>query len=279
MNEIANENGITDGIRINGLTYQYPDGTLALDGLDLFLPFHKRTVLLGANGCGKSTLLRHLDGLLLPQKGSITFGERQLDKKSADEIRKKTGLLFDNPDNMLFSPSVEADVGFGPSNLRMETGVIRTRVDNALRTVRIEELRERSPYNLSLGQKKRCAIAGILAMEPDILLMDEPYSGLDPQSLAQFSETLDLLFQNGMTQIMSTHDVDLAYEWADRVIVLSKGKVLRSGGPELMRDAELMEDAGLMLPGLVRLFSGTGVCPSSFAEAKDMLIRGQHFSL
>lgn len=189
--------------------------------------------------------MRHLNGLILPQKGSVSINGQSITKRNADQIRQTVGLLFDNPDNQLFSPTVEADVSFGPYNLRMKDADVKRLTEDAMKEVGIFDLREKSPYNLSLGQKKRCAIAGVLAMKPDILLMDEPFSGLDPLSLEQFLETLTVLHKHGMTQILSTHDVDIAYEWADHVIVMSNGSVLAAGDQTIMQDAELMKKAGL----------------------------------
>lgn len=255
-------------IEIQDLFYTYPDGTHALNGLNISILKRKKTAILGANGCGKSTLLHHLNGLLLPQKGTIRINDQMITKKNADQIRQTVGLLFDNPDNQLFSPSVEADVSFGPFNLRKKPGEVKQLAEEAMKEVGILELREKSPYNLSLGQKKRCAIAGVLAMKPDILLMDEPFSGLDPLSLGQFLDTLEALHERGMTQILSTHDVDIAYEWADQVIILSKGNVLSCGDRTIMQDAELMGEAKLALPMLVRLFAGMDKIPLSFEEAQ-----------
>lgn len=260
-----------DSIEIENLSYRYQDGTQALKGIGLSIPLKKRTVFLGANGSGKSTLLRHLNGLLLPQKGSITIAGKTLNKKTADEIRKTVGLLFDNPDNQIFSPTVENDVSFGPSNLRMPKDEIARRTAEAMEKTDITQLKERSPYNLSLGQKKRCAIAGVIAMTPDILLMDEPFSGLDPVSLRQFLRTLDDMFAHGMTQIMSTHDVDIAYEWAENVVVMCAGELLAVGGTELMHDEELMTRAGLTVPLLPRIFGGCERIPRNSEEARTLL--------
>ena len=258
-------------IEICGLSYHYPDGTVALQNVTITIPLHRRTAILGANGCGKSTLLRHLNGLLLPQKGSITIAGRPLTSKTASEMRRSVGLLFDNPDNQLFSPTVEADISFGPSNLGMDKGEIQRRTQSAMEQMEMTKLREKPPYNLSLGQKKRCAIAGILAMEPEIMLMDEPFSGLDAASLRQLLATLDALADQGVSQIMSTHDVDLAYDWAEHVIVMEQGGVLASGDRTLMSDVSLMKRANLTCPILVRLFSGLGPVPVGFAAARQTL--------
>ena len=262
---------VAESIEIKDLTYRYPDGTLALDRLSLSIPLPSRTVILGANGCGKSTLLRHLNGLIIPASGSVSIAGRAVTKKTAHQIRQSVGLLFDNPDTQIFSPSVAADVSFGPVNLRLKPEEVSRRVEQALATVDLAQLAEKSPYNLSLGQKKRCAIAGVLAMEPRILLLDEPFSGLDAAALRQFLHTLDALYEKGVAQIVSTHDVELAYEWAEHVVIMEKGRVKASGGRELMRDTELMEEAGLDLPLLVRLFQGRGEIPDSLEQARDMI--------
>lgn len=260
-----------NSISMRELSYRYPDGTLALDRVTVEIPLNQRTVLLGANGSGKSTLLRHINGLLIAQSGELAVKNQTINKKNADIIRKKVGLLFDNPDNQIFSPTVEADVEFGPVNLRMMPDEIKKRALNAMEEVNILDLRDKSPYNLSLGQKKRCAIAGVLAMNPEILLMDEPFSGLDPGSLKQFLVTLDTLYQRGMTQVMSTHDVDLAYEWADYVIVMSQGRILKEGDYRIMQNRKLMDEANLALPVLVQLFEGKRKIPKNVHEAKKMI--------
>ena len=260
-----------ESIEIENLKYRYQDGTTALKGLALSIPLKQRTVFLGANGSGKSTLLRHLNGLLIPQEGSITIGGKSLNRKTADEIRKSVGLLFDNPDNQIFSPTVETDVSFGPTNLRMHKDEIARRTCAAMDATDITHLKDRSPYNLSLGQKKRCAIAGVLAMTPEILLMDEPFSGLDPVSLRQFLKTLDTMYAEGMTQIMSTHDVDIAYEWAENIVVLCAGEILAVGDRTLMHDEELMTRAGLAVPLLPRIFEGFARIPRNVFEAREIL--------
>lgn len=258
-------------IEIIDLSYSYADGTKALQNIDLELPLAERTVLLGANGCGKTTLLHHLNGLIIPEHGSIRINGREITKSTADDIRRNVGLLFDNPDNQVFSPTVAADVSFGPLNLHMKKDEVKRRVQEALQAVRIGELAEKSPYNLSLGQKKRCAIAGLLAMKPEILLMDEPFSGLDPLALQQFLEILQNLYEQGVAQIMSTHDVDVAYTWAKRVVVMKAGRILASGGIELMENEELMKDAGLVVPSLVKIFMGCSKMPHSIYEANQYI--------
>lgn len=258
-------------IEIRDLDYAYPDGTAALNRLSLDIPMGCRTAILGANGSGKSTLLRHLNGLIVPQAGQVSVGGIAVTRQSADTLRRQVGLLFDQPDHQLFSYSVEADVRFGPSNLKMGKAEVVGRAAAAMELVGILDLKYRAPHHLSLGQKKRCAIAGVLAMTPAVLLMDEPFSGLDPVSVKQFRAILDRLSEDGITSIMSTHDVDLAYEWADYIVILQKGSALAAGGIELLRDPALMSAADLSRPLLVRLFEGTGVMPDSFEAARRQL--------
>lgn len=256
-------------IKISQLCYTYKSGTHALKGLTLDIPLNKKTVIMGSNGCGKSTLLYHLNGLYTAQSGSIKINEQELTKDSADEIRKEIGLLFDNPDNQIFSPTVAADVSFGPLNLRLAKEEIDKRVQSAMEEVRITHLAERSPYGLSLGQKKRCAIAGILAMEPKIILMDEPFSGLDPLSLQEFLDILDRLHENGVALIMSTHDVDTAYEWGENFVIMKDGQVLAVGTNEILCDQQLMKEADLDMPSLAKIFKDSSKIPKNKDEAYD----------
>lgn len=256
-------------IKISQLCYTYKSGTHALKGLTLDIPLNKKTVIMGSNGCGKSTLLYHLNGLYTAQSGSIKINEQELTKDSADEIRKEIGLLFDNPDNQIFSPTVAADVSFGPLNLRLAKEEIDKRVQSAMEEVRITHLAERSPYGLSLGQKKRCAIAGILAMEPKIILMDEPFSGLDPLSLQEFLDILDRLHENGVALIMSTHDVDTAYEWGENFVIMKDGQVLAEGTNEILCDQQLMKEADLDMSSLAKIFKDSPKIPKNKDEAYD----------
>lgn len=180
-------------------------------------------------------------------------------------------MLFDNPDNQLFSTTVYEDIAFGPRNLELDEEEVKLRVIKAMEIV-ITDLAERSPYNLSLGQKKRVAIAGVLAMEPELLVFDEPFSGLDPRLANQLSYLLDKLHEEGKTIIMSTHDVDMAYAWADRVIILAGGELLAEGSSDLLRNEQLMRKAFLEVPMLVKVFDGSGLYPRTPEEANKMLV-------
>ncbi len=258
-------------IEIRGLSFTYPDGTTAIKNLNLNIHKGKRVAILGANGSGKTTLLYHLNGLILPQKGTIKIFNKLVCKDNIKAIRQKVGLLFDNPDNQLFSTTVYNDIAFGPRNLKLDEKTINDNVNKAMAMVDIMNLKDKTPYNLSLGQKKRVAIAGILAMGPELLLFDEPFSGLDPCSNNQFLKILNDLYNAGCTMIISTHDVDIAYKWADDVIILNKGDLIAEGPVNLLQDKALMEKASLQIPTLAKVFAGTGFNPRSEEEANRIL--------
>lgn len=260
-------------IEINNLTYTYSDGTIALRDISINIENNKRVAILGSNGCGKSTLLQHLNGLLLPQEGSVKIKGISVEKAQLYHIRKVVGLVFDNPDDQLFATTVYDDIAFGPRNLGYEKDKVEEVVNKALDLVNIRELKDKQPFNLSFGQKKKVAIAGVLAMEPNIIVFDEPFSGLDPRSLEQFLSILDALHSMGSTIIITTHDVDIAYEWGDECIILNNGKVLDQGKIDLLEDESLMKKAKLKVPNLYNMFSNTTMCPRSVVEGKKIITK------
>ncbi len=258
-------------VEVAGLTYIYPDGTPALQKLELKVQAGQRVALLGANGSGKTTLIHHLVGLLLPQQGEVKVMGLEVNKANLQSIRQKVGLVFDNPDNQLFSTSVFEDVAFGPRNIGMTEDQVAARVQRALALVEVEQLAQRPPFNLSLGQKKRVAIAGVLAMEPAVLLLDEPLSGVDPRTANQLMSILQLLHSEGKTIIMATHDVDMAYAWADQVIIMSEGRLVAQGSSELLQDKELLTKVALELPILAQIFDDTPHSPRTANDAKKLI--------
>lgn len=257
-----------NAIEIENLSYRYPDGTEALKDVSLTLQGRRKLALLGSNGSGKSTLLAHLNGLIPAQTGLVRIFELPVTNRNLRLVRQKVAILFDNPDNQLFSATVFDDVAFGPFNMGCPDPEIRQRTDEALHRVGLDTLRDRPPQNLSLGQKKKAAIAGLLAMSPELLVMDEPFSGLDPGSIAEFLAILDVLYENEVTQVLSTHDVDRAYAWADEVAILKDGRLLASGPWELLHDPALMRESELRLPTLVQLFERTGHRPRNLEQAR-----------
>jgi energy-coupling factor transporter ATP-binding protein EcfA2 len=231
------------------LSFAYDDGTTALRDLTMTLDDGEKVAILGPNGAGKSTLLHLLSGFRMPFDGTVAVCGRKLEQQSADDIRRDLGLLFQDPDDQLFMPTVEEDVAFGPRTLKLDD--IEGRVLRGLRSTGIEHLAKRRPHRLSHGMKKRAAIAGILAMDPRVLLLDEPTSGLDPKSR---SELVRLLKSMDRTMLIATHDLEAAAEIVDRAIVLNVGVVKEGTIRDIVTDSKVMEEVGLELPAISRLF-------------------------
>ena len=235
-------------ITIENLSYAYPDGTEALHQIDLSIHATERVALVGANGSGKSTLLQHFNGLIIPQQGTVVVGELPISPHTLTKIRNFVGLVFQNPDDQLFMPTVWEDITFGPMNQGLRGGCLVDRAVNAMQSVGLdpEKYSGRSANNLSGGEKKRVAIAGVLAMQPQILILDEPSAQLDPRSRRQLIHLLDSL---PLTQLIATHDLDLALELCDRTIVLNHGQIVYDGQTEqIMSNADLLEKYALEMP-------------------------------
>ena len=242
-------------IKTTGLGYTYTDGTNALMGINFEANEGEKVAVLGPNGSGKTTLFYHFNGLIKPTRGEVqVFGEN-ISKNNIDKVRKRVGIVFQNSDSQLFAPSVYEDIAFGPKNLGLAPEEIENRVSEALRRFDIEALAMKNPANLSTGQKKRVAIAGVVAMEPDVLVLDEPTSGMDASGITDTIDILDELNDERKTIILSTHDSDLAASWADRVYILNKGKVFKSGTPRhIFADEKLVREAGLRQPVIVQTY-------------------------
>lgn len=235
-------------ISIQQLSYSYEDGTQALHDINLSICASERVALVGANGSGKSTLLLHLNGILMPQAGEIIIGELLLESVNLTAIRNFVGLVFQNPDDQIFMPTVWEDISFGPMNQGLRGGDLKHRVYHAMTAVGLppEYYADRNASNLSGGEKKRVAIAGVLAMQPQILAMDEPTAQLDPRSRRQL---IQLLQQLPLTQVIATHDLDLALELCQRTVVLSRGEIVYDGRTEtIMNDRLFLEHHALEMP-------------------------------
>ncbi len=233
-------------IEIKHLRYTYANTEeRALDDVTFSIRVGQKVAILGANGSGKSTLMSHLNGLLLPQEGEIHILGMPLDKKHLLSIRQKVGMVFDQPDNQLFASTVYEDIAFGPRNLKWSESQVAQAVEKVMKRLDLCAFKARAPHHLSLGQKKKVAIAGVLAMAPEILVLDEPFSGLDGLTVDYFLELLDQLHDSGKTTVISTHDWLLVKEWADTFIVLSDGKLVMAGDkaaidcPELLGKAKI----------------------------------------
>jgi cobalt/nickel transport system ATP-binding protein len=221
-------------LETRNLSYEYSNRTLALDDISMTIPRGRKTVILGSNGSGKSTMFLQFNGVLRPKKGEVHYAGSRVDygTKALTKLREQVSVVMQNPDDQIFSTTVEEDVAFGPMNLRLERDEVERRVDEALFLVDLENIRERPTQQLSFGQRKRVALAGALAMKPQVLMMDEPTAGLDSRMVHELLELADELNQKGLTVIMSTHDVETSYEWADELRVLHRGRMVYSGLPE-----------------------------------------------
>ncbi len=266
-----------------GLRYAYSGGIEALKGLDLDVPKGGRLAILGPNGAGKTTLLLHLNGTLRPGAGELLLEGRPAawDRRSLTRWRTTVGLVLQDPDDQLFAGNVYQDVSFGPLNLDLADDEVRQRVGDALAAMRIDHLAERPVHMLSGGQKKRVAIAGVLAMRPKVLVLDEPTAGLDSHGVSHLLAALDHLTDNGTTIVYTTHDVDLACAWSDSVAVFHEGVVIGGGrAQDVLADGDLLRRAHLRLPlvldvGLavkdLGLVAGDTPLPRSRAELLALL--------
>ncbi|MCX5821522.1 MAG: ATP-binding cassette domain-containing protein [Deltaproteobacteria bacterium] len=233
-------------IEFKDVFFRYPDGTEALRGIHFRITHGESVGIVGANGSGKSTLLQHMNGCLLPTSGTVTIGDLSLTAKTRKEIRKKVGIIFQNPDDQLFMPTVFDDVAFGPLNLGLDEDSVRERVHWALGMVHGLDLRDKPPHHLSGGQKSSVAIASVIAMEPDILALDEPAANLDPRSRRSLIAFLKTFTHSKM---IASHDLDLILDVCERCIVIGDGRVVADGpSAEILSNRTMLEENSLELP-------------------------------
>jgi len=243
-------------IETREIIYEYPDGTKALENVNFKAEDGKIVALLGPNGAGKSTLFLHFNGILRPTSGEVVVNGHPVsyNKKDLMKLRQNVGIVFQNPDDQLFAPTVMEDVAFGPMNMGLSREEVEKRVKDALKRVGMDGFEKKPPHHLSGGQKKRVAIAGILAMDPKIMVLDEPTSGLDPKGASQIMRLLYDLNEDGMTIIISTHDVDLVPLYASTVYIISHGNIIKEGNPQtVFSDVETIRTANLRLPRIAHL--------------------------
>lgn len=236
-------------VQVLDLHYAYPDGNKALNGVTLTINKGERVALLGPNGAGKTTLVMHLNGILSPSSGSVAIADYQLDNQNKEIIRKvreSVGIVFQDPDDQLFMPTVMEDVAFGPSNMGLSADEIERRSLAALEMVGMLALKDRAPHHLSFGQRRRVAVATVLAMEPEILILDEPSSNLDPASRRELSE---ILLNLDVTILMVTHDLPYALEICERSLILNQGEIVADNSTlGILRDVQLLQLNRLELP-------------------------------
>ena len=243
-------------LELRDVGFRYPDGSLGLDRCTLAIRRGSRTAVLGVNGAGKTTLFLHLNGLLRPQTGMVLHDGVPLDysRPGLRGLRSKVGLVFQNPDSQLFSASVREDVSFGPMNLGLDRETVERRVEEALLSVGMTALADKPGHNLSHGQKKRVCIAGVLAMQPEVLVLDEPMAGLDVGMQAELAQILDRLHAEGMTILIATHDLDFAYQWAEVISVMVEASCAASWDAAMLHEAlDQLKGYGLGVPKVAEL--------------------------
>lgn len=262
-------------IEINNLSYKYPDGTLALDTIDLCIREGEFVVIAGRNGSGKSTLIRHINGLLQPSKGSVVVNGIQTSERAGIlSIRQAVGMVFQNPESQFVGITVEEDVAFGLENLGVVSERIRELVDSSLKAMNLFHLREHMPRYLSGGEKQKVAIAGILAMKPDYLIFDEVTSMLDPFSRQEILASIKQIHEKGTTVVYVTHRLEEAVD-ADRLIVMDSGRIVLDDSPRAVFRKYELESYGLRLPPLVKLSKrlfNVGIVGDGIALSKEELV-------
>ena len=231
-------------LEIKNLNYSYLDGKKALKNINIKVDSNETIGIVGANGAGKSTLIKTIVGIFLTDQGEIIVDGEKVTKKTLNSIRKKVGVVFQNPDDQLFMNKVYDDIAFGPRNYKLNEEKVKEKVDKVMKELNIENLKDRSPNNLSGGEKRKVAIATVLSMEPSIILFDEPTSFLDAKGKRMLIETLKNI---NTTKIIATHDLDMVKDICERVIVLKEGKIMADGNPkEVFSDIDFMEKCELI---------------------------------
>lgn len=233
------------------LSFTYPDGTQALKNINIEIEKGEKVAIIGPNGAGKSTLFSHFNGLTEPTSGCVKIEGKPIsfEKDELLKVRQKVGIVFQDPNDQLFAPTVKEDIAFGPMNLGLSYDEVEKRVEDALKMVGMENYEDKTPHHLSGGQQKRIAIAGIIAMKPEIMILDEPTAGLDPDGVEKVLNIMNQLNKEGMTLIISSHDIDMISKYADKIFVLYNGEIIESGNKnKIFSDMELLKKAHLRTP-------------------------------
>lgn len=268
-------------LRVKNLFYTYEEDNTALNGIDLEIYPGERIAIVGSNGAGKSTFFLNINGVLTPDEGEILFHDTPVTKKTLKKLRKNIGIVFQDADNQIIASTVKAEISFGPMNLKLPREEVKQRVEKAMEYMNIVEFGDRPPHYLSGGEKKRVAIADIIAMEPEVIIFDEPTAALDPLNAVMLEDVLTRLSAEGKTLLISTHDVDFTYRWAERVLVFCEGKIIADGTPlEIFRNQEIVERANLQRPMMLDVYENLvsagvlpdeGIYPKVPAELQEYL--------
>ncbi|MFD0676499.1 MULTISPECIES: energy-coupling factor ABC transporter ATP-binding protein [unclassified Paenibacillus] len=243
----------------NKVSYRYKqDRAAALNEISFAIPLGKKTAIVGPNGAGKSTLIFHMNGLFSSESGEILFKGERLNKQIQAELVRRVGVVFQDPDDQIISMTVKDDVAFGPTQLGLSSGEAKQRAMESMELVGVAHLADLNPSELSFGQKKQVAVAGVIAMDTDVVILDEPMAFLDPSGQKHIQKIMELLITNGKTVIIATHNMQLVAEWADHVIVVKDGACLGNMSPRELfcEHPQLLEEANLDLPPVAQLFQG-----------------------
>ena len=242
-------------LRAENLHYSYTGEHEVLKGVSLDVYEGERLAILGANGSGKSTFFLNINGVLKPESGALHYRDKLINKYSVKELRKNVGIVFQDADNQIIASTVRAEVSFGPMNLGLSRNEVEKRVNNSLNYMDILHLIDRPPHYLSGGEKKRVSIADIIAMDSEIIIFDEPTASLDPQNISIFEGVLDKLSGDGKTLVISTHDLEFAFRWADRIVVFCDGNIIADSDPvRVLSDEAVLRKANLKKPILLEVF-------------------------
>lgn len=243
-------------LQAENLCYSYGQGKQVLKDINITVKKGEKIVILGSNGAGKSTCFLNLNGVYRPDSGKILYRGKEIGKKDLNELRKNVGIVFQDADNQIIASTVFAEVSFGPMNLKLPREEVKKRVEDALEYMNLGSMRDRPPHYLSGGEKKRVSIADIIAMESEVVIFDEPTASLDPVNVEMLEGVLDKMNEMGKTLLISTHDVDFAYRFADRAVIFSGGRIIADGPVrEVFEDDEVLNQANLKRPILLEVYN------------------------
>lgn len=242
-------------LKVEDLCYAYGNGKSALNGVTVDIYEGEKIAVIGSNGSGKSTFFLNINGVFTPEQGRIIYRDAVVSKKNLKDLRKNIGIVFQDADNQIIASTVMAEVAFGPMNLKLPKEEVYERVEEALQYMNLSDFKDRPPHYLSGGEKKRVSIADIIAMKPEIIIFDEPTSALDPINAMMLEEVLEKIGLEGKTMLISTHDVDFVYRWAERVLVFCQGKIIADGTVyEIFQNKEVLKQANLKQPTMLEVY-------------------------
>ncbi|KZL92026.1 energy-coupling factor ABC transporter ATP-binding protein [Clostridium magnum] len=274
-------------LKVEDLYYVYGNGNPALKGVSVDIYEGQKIAVIGSNGSGKSTFFLNVNGVFTPEQGKIIYRDTIINKKNLKELRKNIGIVFQDADNQIIASTVMAEVAFGPMNLKLPKEEVKKRVEEALAYMNISDFKDRPPHYLSGGEKKRVSIADIIAMKSEIIIFDEPTAALDPLNAQMLEEVLEKLSLERKTMLISTHDVDFAYRWAERAIVFCEGKIIADGTPlQIFKNSEILKQANLKQPTMLQVYESlvekhllqdTKTYPRSVEELKKLLEKQEVF--